>query len=60
MYGNVSDVGGIVSDTISINTDKESKTVISNDTFSPESGGNRNPSTAKEDISMHGNKRFIK
>lgn len=60
MYGNVSDVGGIISETTSINTASDRRTVISRDTFSPESGGNRNPSTAIEDIKMHGKIRFMR
>ena len=48
----------MVSDTTSRNTDNDRSTVISSDTFSPESGGSRNPSRAIEEISIHGNIRL--
>jgi len=58
MKGNVSDVGGIISDTISINTDRDNNTVISSDTFSPESGGNMNPSSDMAAMRIQGKIRF--
>lgn len=58
MKGNVSDVGGIVSDTTNRKTARDSNTVISRETFSPESGGSRNPNRAIDDINIQGNIRF--
>lgn len=60
MKGKVSLSGGIVSETTSKNTARESNTVISSDTFSPESGGNKNPKNAIVEMIVHGNIRFIK
>lgn len=60
MYGNVSDDGGIVSETTIKNTAKDSKTVISSETFSPLSGGRMKPKQATVDINMQGNTKFIK
>lgn len=58
MYGNVSEVGGMISDTINMNTDSDNSTVISRDTFSPESGGNMNPSKDIAAINTHGKIRL--
>ena len=58
IYGNVSEFGGMISETININTAMDNSTVISRDTFSPDSGGKMNPSKAMEDISMLGNIRL--
>lgn len=55
IYGNVSESGGIVSDTTSKKTANERSTVISSEIFSPESGGKRKPRNATVDISVHGN-----
>ena len=56
--GNVSDVGGIVSETTSKNTANDRRTVIHRDTFSPDSGGSRNVRIATVDMTLHGNIRF--
>ena len=41
-----------------MNTATDKRTVISIDTFSPDSGGSINPSSAIDDISIHGNRRL--
>ena len=58
MKGNVSDVGGMVSDTTSRNTANDSRVVIQRETFSPDSGGSRNDIIATVDITVQGNSRF--
>ena len=58
IYGNVSEFGGIVSETINMKTATDKRTVISIETFSPDSGGNINPSNAIDDINIHGNRRL--
>jgi len=60
MKGNVSESGGMVSETTSKNTARDSSTVISRDTFSPESGGNRNPRNAIVEIMVQGKIRFMR
>lgn len=52
--GKLSDEGGNDSDTSNKKTAKDNKTVISSDTFSPDSVGSRKPSAATHDVSMHG------
>jgi hypothetical protein len=51
-------LGGINSRTINWNTAKDSNTVISRLTFSPDAGGRRNPSTATDDIRKQGNSKL--
>ena len=58
MKGNVSDVGGMVSDTTSRKTARDSKVVIHRETFSPDSGGSRKDIIATVDITVQGNSRF--
>ena len=58
MKGNVSDVGGMVSDTTRRNTARDSRVVIHRDTFSPLSGGSKNDIIATVEITMHGNSKF--
>ena len=58
IYGNVSEFGGIVSETINMKTATDKRTVISMETFSPDSGGKINPSNAIDDINIHGNRRL--
>lgn len=55
MIGKSSDDGGKASDTSSRNTASDSNTVISNDTFSPDSTGRRNDSAATDDVNITGN-----
>ena len=55
IIGKLSLEGGIDSDTTSINTANDSKTVISNDTFSPLSTGKMKVKAATDDVSIHGN-----
>lgn len=52
--GTASDVAGMVSATILRKTVSDSRMVTPRDNFSPESGGNVNPSTAIDAISTHG------
>lgn len=56
MYGNVSEDAGSCSDTINRKTANDSSTVTSNETFSPDSGGNTNPKAATEPVKIQGNK----
>ena len=58
MKGNVSDVGGIVSDTTNKNTASDRRTVIHKDTFSPDSGGSKNDRIATVEMTLHGNNKF--
>lgn len=58
--GTASDVAGIVSATMLRNTVSDKRIVTPKDSFSPESGGNVNPSTAIEAISTHGTIRLKK
>ena len=60
MNGNVSDVGGIVSDTTNRNTAKDRSTVIQSETFSPDSGGSKNERIATVDMTVQGKSRFSK
>ncbi len=47
------------SDTISMNTVKESRTVMLSETFSPASGGIQNTSRVNIDSIIHGSKMFM-
>lgn len=55
IYGKFSEDAGSDSDTMSKKTANESKTVISSDTFSPDSVGSKNPNAAIDPVSIHGN-----
>lgn len=52
--GTASEVAGIVSATMLRNTVSDRRIVTPSESFSPESGGNVNPSTAIEAIRTHG------
>ena len=55
MIGKLSLDGGIDSETTSINTAKDSSTVISSDTFSPLSTGSMKVKAATADVRIQGN-----
>jgi hypothetical protein len=55
IIGKLSDDGGKDSETNSRNTARERSTVISSDTFSPDSVGRRNPIAATHDVNIQGN-----
>ena len=55
IIGKSSEDGGRASDTSNRNTASDNNTVISNDTFSPDSTGNRNDNAATADVNMTGN-----
>lgn len=54
MIGKLSEEGGKDSDTTNKNTARDRSTVISRDTFSPDSVGKRNASAATHDVSIQG------
>jgi hypothetical protein len=55
MIGNVSADAGNLSETSRRKTDRDNKTVTSNDTFSPESAGRRKPRAASTSTIPQGN-----
>ena len=55
MTGKLSEEGGSASDTSNKKTDSDNNTVISRDTFSPDSVGNMNANPATKVTSTQGN-----
>ena len=57
--GTLSDVLGILSSTTNRNTEKDKRTVIPSETFSPDSGGSQNTNRSMIDRRMMGIKTFM-